>query len=28
MFLTLASLNYIGDYLRDFFNVRETGLGR
>lgn len=26
MFLTLASLNYIGDYLRDFFNVRETGL--
>ena len=27
MFLTLASLNYIGDYLRDFFNVRETGLG-
>ena len=28
MFLTLASINYIGDYLRDFFNVRETGLGR
>ena len=28
MFLTIASLNYIGDYLRDFFNVRETGLGR
>jgi len=28
MLLTLASLNYIGDYLRDFFNVRETGLGR
>jgi len=28
MFFTLASLNYIGDYLRDFFNVRETGLGR
>jgi peptide/nickel transport system permease protein len=27
MFLTLASLNYIGDYLRDFFNVREKGLG-
>jgi len=28
MFFTLASINYIGDYLRDFFNVRETGLGR
>ena len=28
MFLTLASINYIGDYLRGFFNVRETGLGR
>ena len=28
MFLTLASINYIGDYLRDFFNIRETGLGR
>ena len=28
MFLTIASLNYIGDYLRDFFNVREAGLGR
>jgi len=28
MFLTLASINYIGDYLRDFFNVRETGLGQ
>ena len=28
MFLTLASINYIGDYLRDFFNVRETGLRR
>jgi len=28
MFLTLASINYIGDYLRDFSNVRETGLGR
>jgi len=28
MFFTLASISYIGDYLRDFFNVRETGLGR
>ena len=28
MFLTIASLNYIGDYLRDFFNVREAGLER
>ena len=27
MFLTVMSLNYAGDRLRDFFDVRELGIG-
>ena len=27
MFLTVMSLNYAGDRLRDFFDVREIGIG-
>ena len=27
MFLTVMSLNYAGDRLRDFFDVREMGIG-
>ena len=28
MFITLASLNFIGDKLRNYFDVREAGLGQ